>query len=227
MAEYDLVLDCTDHPAIRYLINDVAVIMNIPIVSASALRTDGQLIVLNNPPGVGPCYRCIWPRPPPAESVVGCGEGGILGPVVGLMGVMQAIEAIKVITKNPVKDIGRTTMTLFAAYGASPFRCLKMRGKKAGCAACGSPERVEEKITREGIEDGRMDYVAFCGGMAGVRELKEDERVSVAEYKRVVDRGVEHLLLDVRDKTQFGICQLAGSLSEFSLLSPSGLIREG
>ncbi|KAG0644178.1 hypothetical protein HOY80DRAFT_1013691 [Tuber brumale] len=213
MAEYDLVLDCTDHPAIRYLINDIAVIMGIPIVSASALRTDGQLVILNNPPGVGPCYRCIWPRPPPAESVVGCGEGGILGPVVGLMGVMQAIEAIKIITKNPVRDMGRTEMTLFAAYGASPFRCLKMRGRKEGCISCGSPERVEEKITRESIEDGRMDYVAFCGGRAGVQVLQGGERVSVAEYKKVVDSGVDHLLLDVRDETQFGICQLAGSLN--------------
>ncbi|CAZ85497.1 unnamed protein product [Tuber melanosporum] len=212
MAEYDLVLDCTDHPAIRYLINDVAVIMGVPIVSASALRTDGQLVVLNNPPGVGPCYRCIWPRPPPAESVVGCGEGGILGPVVGLMGVMQAIEAIKIITKNPVRDIGRTEMTLFAAYGASPFRSLKMRGRKEGCVSCGSPERAE-KITRESIEDGRMDYVAFCGGRVGVQVLHEGERVSVAEYQEVVDSGVDHLLLDVRDETQFGICQLAGSLN--------------
>ncbi|CUS08503.1 unnamed protein product [Tuber aestivum] len=226
MAEYDLVLDCTDHPAIRYLINDVAVIMNIPIVSASALKTDGQLVVLNNPPGVGPCYRCIWPRPPPAESVIGCGEGGILGPVVGLMGVMQAIEAVKIITMNPVREVGRAEMTLFAAYGASPFRCLKMRGRKAGCVACGSPERVEEKITRESIESGRMDYVAFCGGSAGVRVLQPDERVSVAEYKRVMDSGVEHLLLDVRDRTQFGICQLAGSLSKFFHYALyTGLIR--
>ncbi|PWW80213.1 hypothetical protein C7212DRAFT_273861 [Tuber magnatum] len=213
MAEYDLVLDCTDHPAIRYLINDVAVIMNIPIVSASALKMDGQLVVLNNPPGTGPCYRCIWPRPPPVGSVVGCGEGGILGPVVGLMGVMQAVEAIKIITMNPVRDIGRTEMTLFAACGASPFRCLKMRGRKAECVACGSPERAEEKITRESIEGGRMDYVAFCGGRVGVRVLQADERVSVAEYKRVMDSGVEHLLLDVRERTQFGICQLAGSLN--------------
>jgi adenylyltransferase/sulfurtransferase len=102
--KYDLVLDCTDHPTSRYLISDICVLLHKPLISASALRTDGQLIVLNSPPlpagdaSGGPCYRCVFPKPPPAESVVSCGDGGILGPVVGTMGVLQALEAVKLIT---------------------------------------------------------------------------------------------------------------------------------
>lgn len=110
-------LDCTDHPTSRYLISDICVLLLKPLVSASALRTDGQLIVLNTPPtpqGTGPvvvhgadsplplplpppCYRCVFPRPPPPDAVVSCGEGGVLGPVVGVMGVLQALEAVKII----------------------------------------------------------------------------------------------------------------------------------
>lgn len=213
MAGYGLVLDCTDHPAIRYLINDAAVLHGIPIVSASALRMEGQLIVLNNPPSLGPCYRCIWPIPPPAASVVGCGEGGILGPVVGLMGVLQAIEAIKILT-HQIADTGKTTMTLFSAYNTPQFRMLKMREKKLGCVSCGNPEDREDKITRESIESGKTDHVAFCGSLRTVGLLKPEERVGVEEYKRVVDDGRDHILLDVRDKTQFGICRLEGSSSE-------------
>lgn len=118
VAAYDLVLDCTDHPTSRYLISDICVLLQKPLVSASALRTDGQLIVLNTPPtaqGVmslggdagrtptptpvpaPPCYRCVFPRPPPPDAVVSCGEGGVLGPAVGVMGVLQALEAVKII----------------------------------------------------------------------------------------------------------------------------------
>lgn len=124
VAAYDLVLDCTDHPTSRYLISDICVLVQKPLVSASALRTDGQLIVLNTPPtaqgvmsldgdadvkadagrtptpmpvSAPPCYRCVFPRPPPPDAVVSCGEGGVLGPAVGVMGVLQALEAVKII----------------------------------------------------------------------------------------------------------------------------------
>lgn len=94
--KFDVVLDCTDNPATRYLVNDAAVLLGIPLVSASALKTEGQMALLNFMNG--PCYRCFFPIPPPPNSVVACSDGGILGPVVGLMGVYQALEAIKIIT---------------------------------------------------------------------------------------------------------------------------------
>jgi len=113
MENYDLVLDCTDHPASRYLISDAAVLCGKLLISGSALRTEGQLMVLNNPPSTshqeagGPCYRCIFPKPPPIESVVSCGDGGILGPVVGVIGVLMALEAIKLIASG---DTHRTKL---------------------------------------------------------------------------------------------------------------------
>ncbi|KAL7273127.1 hypothetical protein RUND412_004036 [Rhizina undulata] len=233
--KYDLVLDCTDHPSLRYLISDASVLLNKTVVSASALRTEGQLIILNHPPGVGPCYRCIWPRPPPPETVVGCGEGGILGPVVGVMGVLQALEAIKVLSAPPpppnsVPDTPKTTtMTIFSAYPTPQFRSLRMRGRREKCVSCGRPEDAGEVVTAESIARGLTDYVAFCGGGgAGPGEeeglgLRGGERVGVDEYREVRERGREHLLVDVRDRVQFGICRLEGSCnipySEFQALN--------
>ncbi|KAI4242812.1 MAG: hypothetical protein L6R42_010910 [Xanthoria sp. 1 TBL-2021] len=99
--QYDLILDCTDHPATRYLISDAAVLTGKPLISASALGMEGQLLVLNDTwqvkdrqPGRY-CYRCVFPKPPPAETVLTCGEGGIFGPVVGVMGVLMATTALR------------------------------------------------------------------------------------------------------------------------------------
>jgi adenylyltransferase/sulfurtransferase len=91
---FDIVLDCTDNAATRYLLNDACVLLKKPLVSASALRMEGQLTVYNYDDG--PCYRCLFPKPPPAASVTNCGDGGVLGCVPGVMGCLQALEAIKV-----------------------------------------------------------------------------------------------------------------------------------
>ncbi|KAF4619051.1 hypothetical protein G7Y89_g14798 [Cudoniella acicularis] len=175
VSQYDLVLDCTDHPTSRYLISDTCVLLQKPLVSASALRTDGQLIVLNTPPlppgneNGGPCYRCVFPKPPPAESVVSCGDGGILGPVVGVMGVLQALEAVN------------------------------------ACSA--TAELTLEKLAA-------MDYAFFCGVAAPVKVLASEERIEAREYEELrKQRGKEHLLLDVREKVQFDICSIEGSIN--------------
>ncbi|RYP60379.1 hypothetical protein DL769_008148 [Monosporascus sp. CRB-8-3] len=254
---YDVVLDCTDNPATRYLVSDVCVLLGRPLVSASALRTDGQLIVLNYPPApprgaggedgrggvstgeAGPCYRCVFPRPPPAEGVVSCGEGGILGPVVGVMGVLQALEAIKIITAPPRP--GPTTMTangggeagtaekkqssasapsllLFSAYSTPSFRSVRMRGRRPDCVAC-SPGST---LTLEELSSGSLDYVRFCGVNTPVDVLRPEERVSAAEYYGRVLRaerpgapsgGRGHLLLDVREREHYDIASIPGSVN--------------
>ncbi|KAG7691575.1 hypothetical protein KL930_005205 [Ogataea haglerorum] len=94
--QYDIVLDCTDTPATRYLINDTAVLLGLTIISGSGLKTEGQLSILNFN-NTGPCYRCFYPTPPPPSSVTACSDGGVLGPIIGIMGVMMALEAIKVV----------------------------------------------------------------------------------------------------------------------------------
>ncbi|ANB12317.1 Uba4p [Sugiyamaella lignohabitans] len=209
---YDLVLDCTDTPSTRYLINDTAVLLNIPLVSASALKTEGQLLVLNYLSG--PCYRCLFPIPPPPDSVLSCGDGGILGPVVGIMGVLQSIEAIKVITGAYEFSKYTPSMTLFSAYSAPQWRYIRMRGKKDTCAVCGS----NPSITRQGIEFGEYSYEEFCGRASQVY-LKPEERVTVETYSK--ERDMPHTLIDVRESSQFDICSLPGSISKLVMLPPA------
>lgn len=204
---YDYVLDCTDHPTSRYLISDICVLLGKRLVSASAFQTSGQMIVLNDPPGQGPCYRCVFPKPPPPESVVGCGEGGILGPVVGVMGVLQALETIKIITRS--EDTERTNMMLiFSAMSDTPFRSVKMRGRRKDCFACSE----QASLTLEGMKSS-MDYVQFCGVPSPVNLLSSWERLSAEEYDMMTKDKPEHVMLDVREKEHFELCHLEGSVN--------------
>ena len=203
---YDLILDCTDAPQTRYLISDAAVLCGKPFVSASALKTDGQLMVLNHPPtphpqdrnGLlsGPCYRCVFPLPPPAESVVSCGEGGILGPVVGVMGVLMALEAIKLICSGSMKlekaeslpspllasspePSLQHSMTMLTASGSglSTFRSIRLKGKRTDCIACSS----NAKIDMEYVKSGFLDYAIFCGAAYPVSVLGKQDRIGAEE----------------------------------------------
>lgn len=235
---YDLVLDCTDTPASRYLISDACVLLGKPLVSASALRIDGQLMVLNNPPMPpgdttgGPCYRCVFPKPPPPESVVSCGDGGILGPVVGVMGVLQALEAIKVLTRSTSssKTGGTSTdppsLLIFSAYTNPMFRTIRLRPRKLKCAACSA----QATVTPEALNSGSLDYVQFCGAINPVDALSPSERVSADNYAKIrlavnPFTGTEpskdsHILVDVREKVQFDLCNLEGSVNiPFSAVS--------
>jgi adenylyltransferase and sulfurtransferase len=210
VSAYDLVLDCTDHPTSRYLISDICVLLGKPLVSASAFQTSGQLITLNNPPRQGPCYRCIFPKPPPPDSVVGCGEGGILGPVVGVMGVLQALEAIKVLTAGPPSPDKAVTpaMLLFSAMGDTPFRSVRMRGRRKGCFACSD----DAGLTLDEMTSS-MDYVQFCGVRQPVSLLRDDERVTAEEYQGLMRNSKSPVLLDVREKEHFDLCNIPGSIN--------------
>ncbi|KAK5137127.1 hypothetical protein LTR08_000632 [Meristemomyces frigidus] len=229
VAQYDLVLDCTDHPTSRYLISDACVLAHKPLVSASALKTEGQLIVLNSPPRApgdpagGPCYRCVFPKPPPAETLLSCGEGGILGPVVGVMGVLQALEAIKVLTAPPPPqsppptrashdtapaDAPKPTLLLFSAYTTPQFRSVRMRARRPACAAC-SPKAT---ITRQSLTSGALDYVAFCGAAAPPPPLSPRTTISATAFAALPRDGT-NILIDVRDETQYAICALRGSVN--------------
>ncbi|KAK7721760.1 hypothetical protein SLS57_005109 [Botryosphaeria dothidea] len=259
-SEYDLILDCTDTPASRYLISDTCVLLGKPLVSASALRTEGQLMILNNPPRApgdpsgGPCYRCVFPKSPPAESVVSCGEGGILGPVVGVMGVLQALEAIKLIAagiekpQSPSEDTmmeidgaspnssgrqqstgstnSKPSLLLFSAYSNPQFRSFGLRTRKPKCAACSA----HATVTPEALMSGSMDYVQFCGAVSPVDALAPEERISALDYEQARatslisgvngssplangSSGAQHILLDVREKVQFDLAHLDGSIN--------------
>lgn len=220
--KYDLLLDCTDNPASRYLISDLAVATGIPLISASAMKTDGQLLILNNPPvhdpmtdipsGVqesGFCYRCVFPRPPPPETVLSCGESGILGPVVGVMGTLMAVESIKLLVeKDKRRELGNEghRMLLYSAWGDPRFRTVKLKGKRAGCETCSQPrDKIRDRFRR-----GTIDYVHFCGS----REQEADHeihRMSASQYANI-PRHKKHGLIDVRSVTEWEIAHVRESV---------------
>ena len=237
--QYDLILDCTDHPTSRYLISDAAVIAGKPLLSASALRTEGQLLVLNNPPSTfsardtGFCYRCVFPKPPPAESVVGCGEGGILGPVVGVMGVLMANEAIKMIVANrnlPGRlEINSATqpqtiapsLLLYSTYSNPPFRNIRLRGKRPDCPSCSA----SSIITRHTLTTESINYPSFCGIKALPNVLFAHDRISASSYRELHPKaGNTHTFVDVRDKLQFEMCHLERSINiPFSVIEAADM----
>ncbi len=227
IAGYDLVLDCTDNPATRYLISDACVVLGRPLVSGAAQRLEGQVVVLNYPSMVtdaegkknktrGPCYRCIFPRPPDPEMVRGCSEIGILGPVVGCVGTLMASEAIRLVVHGAhdgeveVKEDRKPSMLLYNAWPAHPksmFRTIMLAGRRKGCASCGDEEILskqgKEKVTRAVLERGNMDYEAWCGRVEDVRVLGHDKRVGADEFLRRLGGTKRLKVVDVREENEF------------------------
>ncbi|KAF2360903.1 Adenylyltransferase and sulfurtransferase MOCS3/Uba4 [Trinorchestia longiramus] len=200
---YDIVLDCTDNVATRYLLNDACVISNKPLVSGAALRFEGQLTIYHY--DGGPCYRCLFPSPPPPETVTNCSDGGVVGVVPGIIGSMQGLETIKLITGvgKPLSN----TMLVFDGY-ASVFRNVKLRPRQTNCAVCGDLPSITQLI----------DYVQFCGASAtdkdtGVSLLTPAQRVTVKEYESIVSSGEPHVLVDVRQPVELGICVLNNTVN--------------
>ena len=168
---YDIILDCTDNMPTRYLLSDAAVALGKPLVSGAAQKLEGQMYVYNLGTQ-GPCYRCLYPVPPPRAAVGTCEELGILGAVTGVIGNMQALETIKIIVGvngavsssillsfihyTPGTD-PTPMLLLFSALGSPPFRSIKLRARKPTCPACSSP-------TGQLASVASMDYVQFCGG---------------------------------------------------------------
>lgn len=199
---YDVVADCSDNVPTRYLVNDACVLAGRPLVSASALRFEGQLTVYHY--DGGPCYRCVFPRPPPAETVTNCADGGVLGVVPGVLGCVQALEVLKIAAGLGTSYSG--SMLLFDGLGGH-FRRIRLRRRRPDCVVCGQ----QPTVTR------LQDYEAFCGSSAtdkcrALKLLSPEERISVTDYKQLLDSGAPHVLLDVRPQVEVDICRLQHSL---------------
>ncbi|KAK0480267.1 hypothetical protein IW261DRAFT_122926 [Armillaria novae-zelandiae] len=198
---YDIILDCTDNAPTRYLLSDTAVALGKPLVSGAAQKFEGQLCCYNLGPD-GPCYRCLFPTPPAPETVGTCAETGILGAVTGVIGNMQALEAIKIATGLHDQ---KPSLLIFSALGVPPFRSIKLRSRKPSCPACGT----------DGVREIReIDYVQFCGGPAPDWEsrgmVQSDRRIRVRDfYDTLTQNKVK--IIDVRPPTEFGICRLPES----------------
>ncbi|KAL0134612.1 hypothetical protein PUN28_001425 [Cardiocondyla obscurior] len=199
---YDIVIDATDNVATRYLLNDACVLSGKPLVSGSALRFEGHLSVFNY--NNGPCYRCIFPKPPPPETVTNCGDGGVLGAAVGTIGVLQALETLKIILDMP--DVTSKRLLLFDGM-ETKFHNVRLRPQKADCMICGEHRVIHELI----------DYEQFCGAKANDKEpnlnlLKREDRISVEEYNQIID-SKSHILIDVRSAEEYEICHLKNSIN--------------
>jgi len=195
--DFDIIADGTDNFPTRYLVNDACVLSGKPNVYASIFRFEGQASVFATKDG--PCYRCLYPEPPPPGLVPSCAEGGVLGILPGLLGVIQATEVIKLILGSGESLIGR--LLLVDALGMR-FRELKLR-KNPECPACGAKPTIHELI----------DYQEFCGirgeeapVTAGVPEIQP------AELKARLDASDNIFILDVREPHEYQICNLGGHL---------------
>ena len=194
--DYDIVADGTDNFPTRYLVNDACVLLGKPNVYASIFRFEGQATVFYAKEG--PCYRCLYPEPPPPGLVPSCAEGGVLGVLPGIMGSIQALEAIKLILGKGDSLIGR--LLLFDALGLK-FRELKLR-KSPECPVCGPNPTVTKLI----------DYEQFCGirGEEHVEDTKVPE-ITPVELKQMMDDKKPFVLIDVREPHEYDICCIPGS----------------
>jgi len=196
--DYDIIIDGTDNFPTRYLVNDLCVLTGKYNVFGSVFRFDGQATVFGAKDG--PCYRCLYPDPPPAGMVPSCSEGGVLGILPGIIGIMQATEAIKLITGEGNPLIGR--LLTFDALAMS-FKELKVK-KDPDCPICSSKRTINELI----------DYEQFCGvSLHGDAQqyVAEGMEVSPEELKESIDAGKKQILLDVRTPEEAEICILEGS----------------
>jgi len=201
LKDYDLVVDGTDNFPTRYLVNDACVLLGKPNVYGSIFRFEGQATVFAYEGG--PCYRCLYPEPPPPGLVPSCAEGGVLGILPGTIGLIQATETVKLILGIGEPLVGR--LLLYDALGMR-FRELKLR-KNPECPVCGAHPTVTKLI----------DYHQFCGvpqpgSAAPAQETKVNEgEIDVVELKQKIDRGDDFVLIDVREPHEYRICNIPGA----------------
>ncbi|MCW2668350.1 MAG: adenylyltransferase/sulfurtransferase MoeZ [Frankiales bacterium] len=210
-SQYDLIVDGTDNFATRYMVNDAAFFLNKPYVWGSIYRFDGQASVFW-PTAEGmeaPCYRCLYPEPPPPGMVPSCAEGGVLGVLCASIGAIQTTEAIKLLT-----GIGEPLVGSLMVYDAldMTYRKIKVR-KDPECPLCGK----EPTIT------GLIDYESFCGAVSEeAMEAAIGSTILATELKEKMDRGDDFLLVDVREPAEWEIMQIPGAV-----LIPKGEILNG
>ena len=192
-AKYDVIADGTDNFATRYLVNDACVLTGKPNAYGSIFRFEGQLSVFGAKDG--PCYRCLYPEPPPPGLVPSCAEGGVLGVLPGVIGTMQAIETIKLLLGIGKPLIGR--LMLYDALEQS-WRTLKVK-KNPACPVCGDKPTITAPI----------DYEAFCG--LKEKPVSTIPEISVEDLKAKIDKKENFVLLDVREPHEYEIAKIPGS----------------
>jgi adenylyltransferase/sulfurtransferase len=195
-ADYDVIVDGTDNFPTRYLVNDACVLTGKPNVYGSIFRFDGQATVFFPPHG--PCYRCLYPEPPPPDLVPNCAEGGVLGILPGFIGVVQATETVKLLL-----GVGKPLIGRLMIYDALDMAVREMKVRKnPKCPICGENPTIKELI----------DYEQFCGVRSEEppAETTPDE-ITPRDLKARIDRGESPFILDVRNPEEIAICRIGGS----------------
>jgi len=196
--DYDIVVDGSDNFATRYLSNDVCVFLGKPNVYGSVFRFDGQTTVFAPHLG-GPCYRCLFPEPPPPGSVPNCAEAGVLGVLPGIIGMLQALETIKLII-----GVGDAIVGRLIHFDALKFKFREFQIRRdPECPVCGKTPSITKPI----------DYEAFCGVTSQERDKSEHEvpTISVRELKQKMDARIPFTLIDVREPFEYDIARINGA----------------
>lgn len=202
--KYDMVIDATDNLVTRYLVSDACVVAKKPLISGAALRTDGQLTVYNYDLNT-PCFRCLFPEPP--KHVGSCSANGVLGMLPGIIGIHQALEAIKI-------GIGRRPsyagFMLFFDGMLGTHRLVQTSPRRANCEACGENSKLDRDL---------IDYEKFCSVETCEKQpvdnndiLDSDERITVEQYRDILQSGEPHVLIDVRPKSHSDASRLSNAL---------------
>jgi len=204
LAGYDLVLDCTDSPLARAALSDAAAALRLPLVCGAALGTEGQVSVLCG--AGGPCRRCLWPNALAAPAGR-CADAGVLGPLVGVVGALQAVEAVKLLARGAGEggSLEGRLLCYDALSSERPFYCVALPPRRADCPACGAGGEVQpQPQPRPQPQPQPRPPPQAAAGF---------ERLTVAQLRALRTDGAPHLLVDVRPKHLFDACALAGSLS--------------
>ncbi|KAG5409231.1 hypothetical protein IGI04_005550 [Brassica rapa subsp. trilocularis] len=202
---YDIIVDATDNPPSRYMISDCCVLLGKPLVSGAALGMEGQLTVYNHKGG--PCYRCLFPTPPPTTACQRCSDSGVLGVVPGVIGCLQALETIKLasLVGEPLSE----RMLLFDALSAR-IRIVKIRGRSAQCTVCGDHSSFNKQKFRDFDYE---DFTQFPLSAGPLNILPRGSRINSKEFKEILERKQQHVLLDVRPAHHYKIVSLPDSLN--------------
>ena len=196
--DYDIVVDGTDNFPTRYLVNDATVLLKKPNVYGSIFRFEGQASVFFAEKG--PCYRCLYPAPPPPGMMPSCAEGGVLGILPGIIGLIQSTEIIKLILNKGDSLIGRLLL-----FQAMPMKFRELRLKKdPDCPVCSKNATIKELI----------DYDEFCSVGRGEENVKETDisiEITTHELKKLIDEKLSFTLIDVREPHEYQICRIEGA----------------
>ncbi|CAH0698220.1 unnamed protein product [Spodoptera exigua] len=213
-SQYDIILDCTDNVPTRYMLSDLSCFTKKPLISGSALKMEGQLTIYGyrnethkDDKGVsyrGPCYRCVFPTPPSPDVVGSCSAHGVAGPVPGVIGILQAMEALKIILDMPPDKLLVERMLIFDAEDMTT-RTVRLRKRNPACATCSDLPTVTQLV----------DYEAYCSAPANDKDLSlkilpEENRITATEVSELMKMEMP-LIVDVRAGPEFEMCHIFGT----------------